>query len=28
METKWLKEALYTGMTANAFKLGTVLTLG
>ena len=28
METKWLKEALYAGMTANAFKLGTVLTLG
>jgi len=28
METKWLKEALFAGMTANAFKLGTVLTLG
>ncbi len=28
METKWLKEALFTGMTANAFKLGTVLSLG
>ncbi len=28
METKWLKEALFVGMTANAFKLGTVLTLG
>jgi len=28
METKWLKEALFSGMTANAFKLGTVLTLG
>jgi len=28
METKWLNEALFAGMTANAFKLGTVLTLG
>lgn len=28
METKWLKEALFAGMTANAFKLGTVLTCG
>jgi hypothetical protein len=28
METNWLKEALYAGMTANAFKLGTVLTFG
>ena len=28
METTWLKEALFGGMTANAFKLGTVLTLG
>jgi len=28
METMWLKEALLVGMTANAFKLGTVLTLG
>ena len=28
METKWLKEALFAGMTANAFKLGTVSTLG
>lgn len=28
METKWLKDALFVGMTANAFKLGTVLTLG
>ena len=28
METKWLKEALYGGMTSNAFKLGTVLSLG
>ena len=28
METRWLKEALFIGMTANAFKLGTVLTLG
>jgi len=24
----WLKEALFAGMTANAFKLGTVLSLG
>jgi len=24
----WLKEALFNGMTANAFKLGTVLSLG
>lgn len=28
METKFLKEALFNGMTSNAFKLGTVLTLG
>jgi hypothetical protein len=28
METMWLKEALFAGMTGNAFKLGTVLTLG
>lgn len=28
METKFLKEALFTGMTSNAFKLGTVLSLG
>ena len=28
METKWLKESLLAGMTANAFKLGTVLTCG
>jgi len=28
METKWLKDALFVGMTTNAFKLGTVLTLG
>ncbi|MBA7545487.1 hypothetical protein ES705_37856 [subsurface metagenome] len=28
METKWLKGALFAGMTGNAFKLGTVLTLG
>jgi hypothetical protein len=28
METKWLKEALFTGMTANAFKLSTTLNLG
>jgi hypothetical protein len=28
MEKKWLKEALFSGMTANAFKLGTVLSLG
>lgn len=28
METKWLKEALFTGMTSNAFKLGTVLSAG
>jgi hypothetical protein len=28
METKWLKEALFAGMTVDGFKLGTVLTLG
>ena len=28
MEVRWLKEALFAGMTANAFKLGTVLTSG
>jgi len=28
METCFLKEALFGGMTSNAFKLGTVLTLG
>jgi len=28
METSFLKEALFGGMTSNAFKLGTVLTLG
>lgn len=28
METKFSKEALFGGMTANAFKLGTVLSLG
>jgi hypothetical protein len=28
MESRRLKEALFAGMTANAFKLGTVLTLG
>jgi hypothetical protein len=28
MESKWLEEALFTGMTAKAFKLGTVLSLG
>jgi len=28
METMWLKEALFAGQTSNAFKLGTVLTLG
>jgi len=28
METKWLKEALFAGMTANAFKLSTTLNLG
>jgi hypothetical protein len=28
METRFLKEALFAGMTSNAFKLGTVLTFG
>jgi len=28
METRFYKDALFSGMTANAFKLGTVLTLG
>ena len=28
METRWLEEALLNGMTSNAFKLSTVLTLG
>ncbi|MGA1980351.1 MAG: hypothetical protein ABSG99_07320 [Sedimentisphaerales bacterium] len=28
MESKWLEDALFVGMTANAFKLGTVLSLG
>jgi len=28
MESKWLKDSLFAGFTANAFKLGTVLTLG
>ncbi len=28
MERKWLKDALFAGMTGNAFKLGTSLTLG
>ncbi len=28
METRFLKEALFSGMTSNAFKLGTVLALG
>jgi len=28
METGWLKEALFAGMTSNAFKLGTVLSCG
>jgi len=28
MESKWLKDSLFSGMTANAFKLGTVLTQG
>jgi len=28
METKFLKDSLFGGMTANAFKLGTVLSLG
>jgi hypothetical protein len=28
MNTEWLRGALFAGMTANAFKLGTVLTCG
>jgi len=28
LEKEWLRDALFAGMTANAFKLGTVLTLG
>ncbi|MCP4609417.1 MAG: LamG domain-containing protein [Planctomycetes bacterium] len=28
IEMSWLREALFNGMTANAFKLGTVLSLG
>jgi hypothetical protein len=28
MDTGWLREALFAGMTSNAFKLGTVLTCG
>lgn len=28
MESKWIKDSLFAGLTANAFKLGTVLTLG
>jgi len=28
MERSWLREALFNGMTANAFKLGTTLSLG
>ncbi len=28
IEINWLKEALFNGMTTNAFKLGTCLTLG
>lgn len=28
MEAKWLKDPLFGGMTSNAFKLGTVLSLG
>jgi hypothetical protein len=28
MEIRWLREALFAGQTSNAFKLGTVLTLG
>lgn len=27
-ELSWLREALFNGMTANAFKLGTILSLG
>jgi hypothetical protein len=28
METRFLKDALFSGMTSNAYKLGTVLSLG
>ncbi len=28
LEKRWLRDALFNGMTANAFKLGTVLTSG
>ena len=28
METKWLRHALFAGQTADAFKLGTALSLG
>jgi len=28
METMWLREALFGGMTCNGFKLGTVLNMG
>ena len=28
MDRGWLREALFAGMSANAFKLGTVLTCG
>ncbi|MCJ7777101.1 MAG: hypothetical protein MUP16_02155 [Sedimentisphaerales bacterium] len=28
MDSKFLKDSLFSGMTSNAFKLGTVLTLG
>jgi len=28
IERFWLREALFNGMTANAFKLGTTLSLG
>lgn len=28
MESKWLEDSLFAGMTSSAFKLGTVLTLG
>jgi len=28
MESRWLKDSLFSGMTSNAFKLGTVLTQG
>jgi len=28
IERNWLREALFNGMTANAFKLGTILSLG